>query len=186
MTISGIRPAIPRFQGVETFNKRRERDKLFTEEPLPDFDKIRDKETRDLFIRQKDHAQYSKETLDQTAAGGYYMYRLFAESWIEHEIPKEAQQAVVANSLKDAGLTIDPNAAMEDKFKLLGQYNAHEHDESLQNNYGVGEQSDKAVKILKEWKENPGQSKLTERSLLQKITDFFKDCWTKLKKFFSS
>lgn len=184
MTFSRVFSPIVRFQGAETFYKRLERDRLFTKEPLPDFDKIADKEVKDLFIQQKAHAKSSKKVLDQAVAKAPFTYRIWAERWKETKLPEENQRGILQNSLKDAGLTINPNDSLEDIRKLFKQYVAHEHDEKRQNDYGVGELSDKAVKILKEWKTNPTgteQLKPTKRSLSQRITNFFTNMWKKIK-----
>lgn len=144
------------FSGAsDTFKKRLERDEIaFSHDldtvldfyaSLPVKNLFQSKEDRERIRRiflQKEHAEYSRQALDETAAGGYYLDELMQGQWDELDIPEEDRRDVYDSTLENLGLPSMPNAPMKEIGQRLGQYYGHEHDESLQNTYGIGESSE--------------------------------------------
>lgn len=173
------------FKGVNSFYKRLERDKLFTEEPLPDFS-VMDK-NNPLKV-QRDHATFSQERLAGVAPLAKLTRRMFDAKRQKNKngITEEKLKTQRLKELQNDGLKIDPNASLDEMAILQAQFSSHQEDEESGMNYGVGSLSDPAVAEMKAFKKDPtsysSKNIPNHKSIFSRMTDFFKNLFQRIKK----
>ena len=170
----------PIFKGAESFNNRLERDNLFSQKDLLDFNLIRSPEDSQLLKSQAEQAKKSKKALESTVTATTQGAKLLEDRQRLQAPSEEEAVNSMKRTLEKEGLKVEPGANLEAMSKILRQYVAHNLDEKFGVNYGVGKDSDKAVKLLQELKQKPLCLK-PNNSFLKRIFRWTQSFWQKIK-----